>query len=305
MLVRIFLALLIGLGVAGLGGAVLIATHKDRPGPVAAAVPAPTPAPPVQIAMLVAARDVRAGSLLVPEDLAAKQIPPDALPPGATRDSTEARSALLGAMVRRTLQAGQPILADGVLSPGDRGFLAAVLAPGTRAVTVGVDSVSGTAGLIWPGDRVDLILTETIDEQGQPLPHRIAGETVLTDVRVIAVDQNLVQGGQASAGLHAEQNRTITLEVTPGDAERVAVSTRLGRLALVVRSASRTAGPPSDVQDGAHRDAVTAVTNSKPDPVQIVWGGDVSKALRSEPNGKAGAAVRVFRGTQEAVEFKF
>ena len=65
-----------------------------------------------------------------------------------------------GAMVRRSLAPNEPILAGDVLNPGDRGFLAAVLGTGMRAVTVGVDPVSGTAGLIWPGDHVDVVLTQ-------------------------------------------------------------------------------------------------------------------------------------------------
>ena len=64
-----------------------------------------------------------------------------------------------------------------------------------RAVSVGVDPVSGTAGLIWPGDRVDLVLTQSIEDKDQPSDRRVSGETVLTNLRVIAVDQQLVQGG--------------------------------------------------------------------------------------------------------------
>ena len=63
-----------------------------------------------------------------------------------------------------------------------------------RAVTVAVDATTGAAGLIWPGDRVDLILTQTIQEATLPLGRRVAAETVLSDVRVIAIDQQLVQG---------------------------------------------------------------------------------------------------------------
>ena len=76
-------------------------------------------------------------------------------------DTPAARTELFGAMVRRNLATGDVVLSADALNPGDRGFLAAVLGPGMRAVTVGVDAVSGLAGLIWPGDRVDLILTQS------------------------------------------------------------------------------------------------------------------------------------------------
>ena len=85
------------------------------------------------------------------------------------------------------------------MRPGDHGFLAAVLKQGMRAVTVGVDAVSGTAGLIWPGDRVDVILTQSMDDPKLPPGRRVAAETVLQDARVIAIDQVLVQGGVPDA----------------------------------------------------------------------------------------------------------
>ena len=104
-----------------------------------------------------------------------------------------------------------------------------------RAVTVGVDAITGSAGLIWPGDRVDLILTQTIAGATTPIGRRVAAETVLSDVRVIAIDQQLVQGAEANAS--DDQARTVTFEVTQEQAERVSVAIRLGRLSLSVRSA--------------------------------------------------------------------
>jgi pilus assembly protein CpaB len=186
-----------------------------------------------------------------------------------------------------------------VLNPGDHGFLAAVLGTGKRAVTVGVDPVSGTAGLIWPGDHVDVVLTQAIDEKEQPLDRRISGETVLTNVRVIAVDQQLVQGGQgaqANPTAVANANRTVTLEATTFDAERIAVASRLGRLSLVVRSAADDTAPNgTEVQDTA--------SVPPPAPPAIAWAGDVSPALRAHTGGK-GAVIRVNRGKDvEEVHF--
>ena len=67
-------------------------------------------------------------------------------------------------MVRQTLLQHQVILPADIMRPGDHGFLAAVLTPGRRATSIGVDAVSGTAGLIWPGDHVDVILTQEMPE---------------------------------------------------------------------------------------------------------------------------------------------
>ena len=154
----------------------------------------------------------------VMEDIGATEVPIGQEPPGSYADTIGARSSLRGAMVRRSLAPNEPIVAGDVLNPGDRGFLAAVLGTGMRAVTVGVDPVSGTAGLIWPGDHVDVVLTQSIEEKEQPLDRRVSGETVLTNVRVIAVDQQLVQGGQgaqANPTTVANANRTITWKQRP------------------------------------------------------------------------------------------
>jgi pilus assembly protein CpaB len=167
--------------------------------------------------------------------------------------------------------------------PGDHGFLAAVLSKGMRAATVGVDAVSGSGGLIWPGDRVDLILTQTIEDQALPIGHRLVGEAVLQDVRVVAVDQQIVRG--AVAGNEAQTARTITLEVTPEQAERVAVATRLGKLQVVVRSAE-------------------TVATSGEVALPIKWASDVSAALAPTETGK-GPVLRVFSGPSEGKEYHF
>jgi pilus assembly protein CpaB len=272
MFLRIMAVLLGLVGIAGIGLA-LISAQNTGPPPQIVVAPALPPAPKSHI--LVAAHALRAG----------------AEPPGSELDTIAARSALRGAMVRRSLNPSEPLVAPDVLSPGDRGFLAAVLGTGMRAVTVGVDQVSGAAGLIWPGDHVDLVLTQSIEEKEQPVDHRISGETVLTNVRVIAVDQQLVQGGQGSQAnpTAASANRTVTLEATSFDAERVAVASRLGRISLVVRSAADDqAAPGIEIPN----------TASLPPPLApaIAWGGDVSPALRLHPHDKAANIIRVNRG---------
>ncbi len=224
-------------------------------------------------------------------------------------DSAEARNALVGAMVRRMLGEHEVIASDDVLRPGDRGFLAAVLAPGSRAISVEVDAVSGEAGLIWPGDRVDLILTQTIEGTDHSLAHRVSGETMLGDVRVIAVDQQLVQGGQASGLLqnHGPTSRTITLEVTPRDSARIAVATRLGKLLVVLRAAQPQALADAERARSARnrrpacRRAIVADATRAAGPV---WGGDVSRALGTDSAAPA-AEVRLYQGTKQVEAYKF
>ena len=287
MALRLVLIVVIILGVAGLGVLGVIAMAPAPPAAHQAAE-----APPVRASILVAARPVQAGTLLKPEDIAAQDIALSVLPEGALRDAPEARLDLIGAMVRRTLGQGDPLRLDAVLRPGENGFLAAVLAPGMRAVTVGVDAVSGTAGLIWPGDRVDVILTQAFDDNDAAPARRVAGEAVLTAARVIAVDRHLVQGMQPGAVGDSlrETNRTVTLEVTPGEATRIAVANRLGRLSLALRAA----GTPVE-------DAIAQ---------RPVWGGDVSGAFAPagpapSNGGGAGTTIRVFGGPGRVEEIRF
>lgn len=282
MLRALTFLLLLG-GMAGLG---FIAWVQMRPPPEQRAAVAVVE----RAALLVAARPLRVGTLLKPEDLTVQQVPVAEFPPGGMRDSPSLRLELTGAIVRRSLAASEPIQGADVLRPGDHGFLAAVLGAGMRAVTVPVDAVSGSAGLIWPGDRVDLLLTQTLDRDGDPA-RRVAGETVLHDVRVIAIDQMLAQGAEGTSAGPARQVRTATLEVTPRQAEQVAVATRLGRLALVVRSATGGEG-------------MVAGEGVRP---TITWAGDVSPALRGGAPAEPGAAatMRVITGTGRNEEYRF
>ncbi len=287
------------LGLVGLCGIAIALIASQRPAPVQEVVAPPPPPPVPRMHILVAARALRAGNLMVMEDVTAADVDATKPVPGSYPDSIAARTALRGAMICRSLNPNEPIVAGDVLSPGDRGFLAAVLGTGMRAVTVGVDSVSGTAGLIWPGDRVDLLLTQSMDDKDQPIDRRISGETVLTNLRVIAVDQQLVQGGQgaqANPGAAGNTNRTVTLEASSYDAARIAIATRLGRLALVVRSAA-------DDQPATDNDASTAPT--PPESAPIAWSGDVSPALRDRTGGKAATTIRVHHGAKDVEEVKF
>jgi pilus assembly protein CpaB len=285
MLVRVALFLLMGIGLAGFGAVAWINLHPARP-PVQTAAPAPDET----VAVLTAARPLRAGSLLKPEDLTVGKLSPNDVPAGARMDTETARNELFGALVRRNLAKGEVVLTADALNPGDRGFLAAVLSAGMRAVTVGVDAVSGLSGLIWPGDRVDLILTQMQDGSNVPAGRRVSSETVLHDVRVLAIDRQLVQGA-TSESPESQTVRTVTLEVTPAGAERVAVAARIGRLSLSVVPVAQMTGPQP------------AVAVADPSGDGVTWGGDVSSALRGSPSPE-GATVRLIQGADNK-EFRF
>jgi pilus assembly protein CpaB len=251
-MLKTLLFLLMAAGLLGFSAVAWVSLHPPPP-PVVAVE---------KVNVLAAATTLRAGTLLKPDDMELHEVVEGEVPTGARKDTPSARSELFGAMVRQTLLPHQIILPADVMRPGDHGFLAAVLTPGKRAASVGVDAVTGTAGLIWPGDHVDLILTQQIEDPGVPLGRRLAAETVLKDVRVIAVDQQMVQGGASTTGDTSQQSRTVTLEVSPEDVEKVAVATRLGRLSLAVRPVD--SGAPVDMKDHAvtySQDVSTAIGN--------------------------------------------
>jgi pilus assembly protein CpaB len=283
MAIRIVLIALIVLAASGLA---VIGMQALIPPRVVMApadpVTASAPQPLSTVRTLVAARPIPAGSLLRNEDVAVREIPAVEAEEWVLRDNAETRAELAGALVRRFLDTGTPLGLEDVLRPRDRGFLAAVLRPNMRAITVGVDAVTGAAGLIWPGDRVDLLLTQTLDERVAALSRRVVGETVLHDVRVIAVDQQLTQGAAgANAGPDGKVARTVTLEVTAEQAERVAVAQQLGRLSLTIRA--------------------MAVDTAEPPPGRrSVFGGDVSPALaQTDPVERpVGARIRIIQGDE-------
>lgn len=281
MIVRLAFFALMALGLLGFGTVSWISTRP--PPPDAAAVAAST-----KVMVLIAAKPVRAGNLLKPEDIGTKEIPQREAGDDASFDGPDARRALAGAMVRGSLSVGDVIRAKDVMRPGDHGFLAAVLGPGMRAVSIGVDTVSGTAGLIWPGDRIDVILTQAISDPAVPVGRRLAAETVLSGVRVIAIDQQLLQGVAPDAATDNNKARTVTLEVTSAEAERVSVATRIGKLSLTVRSADR---------NGVLADAGQVPTTT--------WASDVSPALGTNVAQGTRDVLHVFPGAGDRKEFRF
>ena len=142
--------------------------------------------------------------------------------------------SLVGTVVRNEITAGQPLTQGALVRPGERGFLAAALGPGMRAVTVGVSATSGVAGFVFPGDRVDLVLTQEVTggEDGPPLR---ASETIVRNIRVLAVDQRLNARDEAGNQV-AQTVATVTFEATPKIAEKIAVAQTIGQLSLSLRS---------------------------------------------------------------------
>jgi pilus assembly protein CpaB len=139
---------------------------------------------------------------------------------------------LLGTVVRNEITAGQPITQGSLIKPGERGFLAAALGPGMRAITVPVSATSGVAGFIFPGDRVDLMLTQQIGgDSGSSLK---TSETIIRNVRVLATDQRMNVRDEEGKPV-VKSTSTVTLETTPKIAEKISVAQTMGQLSLSLR----------------------------------------------------------------------
>lgn len=180
------------------------------------------------VELLVAARDLAPGDVLSPVMLGTAKWPKSAAPPQHMPAAGVDPASLVGAVVRVPVAAGQPLTASQLAPRGEQGVLAALITPGRRAVTIPVSAAAGLAGLVGPGDRVDVLMTASLPGSG-----RVVGLAVVEDVRVLGVDRRLRGGASPDAD---EPPSTVTLEVTPQQAEAVAVAQELGRLSLALRA---------------------------------------------------------------------
>lgn len=238
---------------------------------------------------------------------------------------------LFGTVVRYPISAGQPLTRGALVSPEDRGFLAAALGPGMRAVTVPVTASSGLAGFVFPGDRVDLVLSQEVRGGGEGEPLKVS-ETIVRNLRVLATDQRFTDKDEdGKPVIKAATN--VTLEATPRIAEKIAVAQSMGKLSLSLRSiadqsselsravASGDIKVPEGTDPADERRLLTAFANRPIDSnTTYTTGGDVSRfqrrsvpgspptATASAPGAAAGPAsaptgpvVRVARGNEISV----
>jgi pilus assembly protein CpaB len=238
------------------------------------------PAPKEEIhEVLIADADLAAGTFIKPHHLRWQRWPTDDVPVSYVLRSARAQDEMVGAVVRRGIAAGTPLTDGAVVKPGDRGFLAAVLTPGMRAASVPVNPTSSNAGLIYPGDHVDLILTQAIQNENTGGTRRVS-ETVLRDIRIIAMGSET--GDDPEEGKRYDSARTATFEVTPRQAEKIALVTELGKLSLSLRSLAR-----AEDQKQAAPEA-----NRLP----YTWDSDVSRVLGS--NSRLSSRLTVLRGAK-------
>lgn len=211
---------------------------KGRNAPVVnAAIIAPKPGPKV----LVAQRALPVGTIITPDAVTFQPWPKDMVQDAYFVDGQVDKTKLIGTVVRYQITAGQPLTQGALVAPGDRGFLAAALGPGMRAISIPVSDNTGVSGFIFPGDHVDLMLTQSVKSAGSAsmtgddLEKLKATETVLRNLRVLATDQS-TESETVNGKTVVKNNRLVTLEVTPKLAEKIQVAQTLGTLSLSLRS---------------------------------------------------------------------
>lgn len=282
--------------------------------PAVAAAAAPVPQGPK---VLVAQRALPPGTIISPDALSFQPWPGEMVKDAYFIEGEADMQKLVGTVVRFAITAGEPVTQGALVSPQDRGFLAAALTPGMRAITVPVSSQSGVAGFIFPGDRVDMMLSQGIGgTEGTGLQ---VAETILRNLRVLATDQATTQeivDGKAVPKVSG----TVTLEVTPRIAEKVTVAQSLGSISFSLRpladshtdleralASGEIKLPDNATPEQEEKLLKAAVSQPSDGKTSYVTGGDVSRFQRSTvppqtPSGAApgapGAqpAVPVYRG---------
>lgn len=296
----------------------------------AAAAIAPQPEGPK---VLVAKRALPVGTIITADAVGFQLWPNEMVQDAYFIDGEADMDKLLGTVVRFSITAGEPVTRGGLVSPEDRGFLAAALGPGMRAVTVPVSAKTGVAGFVFPGDRVDMMLTQSVSgrDDGEDLK---TTETFLRNLRVLATDQSTETTTTPEGKTEVRAVRTVTLEVTPRIAEKIQVAETIGTLSLSLRSLADNqteleraiASGAVDVPDNAskadeERILRQAAARPQDGATSFVTGGDVSRFQRttmprpSPPQGAAGEGgapaglavpngpvVRVTRGKETTVE---
>jgi len=293
------LILLVGaLFVAAITAFMARSLMSGAPAPQAGAVPTAVQ-PQNTTEVLVAKRELPVGTILDAQSLEFRPWPKE-LVEGAYFVKTESDPAkLVGTVVRFPIPAGQPVTQGALVKPGDRGFLAAALGPGMRAVTVPVSAQSAVAGFVFPGDRVDLILTQSVAGGGDG-PALKASETVLRNLRVLATDQKTDKATDDKGNTIVTTYSNVTVEATPKIAEKIAVAQTIGSLSLSLRSiadnqgeledaiASGDVNVPADGDPKKEKEMIAkAAARPQEGATTFATGADVSRFQRSTVPAKA------------------
>jgi pilus assembly protein CpaB len=222
---------------------------------------APTPTPTANQAVdtrdvLVAAKDIAPGAVLTKDDLRWQAWPSSGVdesrmivrPANGVEGAADPQQDFIDHIARREIMPGEPMAKDMVIKQGDTSVTAANLKPGMRAITINVSPPAGVAGLILPNDHVDVVMNTPVRDLAQitgwkDVVLRYTSETVLKDIRVVAINQTLAH--DPTKGV-AEPGNLVTLELEPAQVEKLLVAQQLGQLNLSLRSWVRAKPPESN-----------------------------------------------------------
>lgn len=254
--------------------------------------------------VLVAQRALPVGTIITADAINFQAWPKDMVQDAYFVEGEADMQKLLGTVVRNPITAGEPVTKGNLVAPGDRGFLAAALGPGMRAVTIPVSARTGVAGFVFPGDHIDLVLTQTVKGGGDSGMALKASETILKNLRVLATDQSTEQE-MVEGKTRVRTFSTVTLEVTPKIAEKIAVAQTIGTISLSLRSlADNSAELEQAIASGdvkipagatkQQEEALIKQAMSRPiesTKASFVTGGDVSRFQRSTAPSAASAPI--------------
>jgi pilus assembly protein CpaB len=247
--------------VAAGGVAALLAGRSGEEAPPPAA-----PVPTTQIDtvdVLVAKNDIPLGQGVSAQDMQWQVWPVQAASPSFIRRSEkpDAIVALTGAIARGPFVAGEPMREGKLIKANGSGYMAAVLDKGKRAISTEISPETGAGGFILPNDHVDVILSRRerdADKAAGTGADTHSSETIMANIRVLAIDQTLGE----KDGQKVVIGKTATLELTPRQAEQLALSRQLGTLSLSLRSladAGETALPNDDDRASGKRAGINTV----------------------------------------------
>jgi len=241
--------------IAAGGVAAMLAGRSEK----SPAVKAPPVAKIAAVDVLVAKSDIGIGQAVSPSDMQWQEWPANAATGNFIRkkDRPNAIETLSGSIARAPFVTGEPIREVKLVNAKNAGFMAAILPSGMRAISTQISPETGAGGFILPNDHVDVILTRRdrdADKSGGGGDTH-SSEIILSNVRVLAIDQNV----QEKDGQKVVVGKTATLELTPRQAETLALSQQLGSLSLALRSITDFNAKSEKVADDGRRNAINVV----------------------------------------------
>jgi len=223
---------ILGVAVAAGGLAALLMAGGSEPPPA----PAPEPVAKLDtVDVLIAKNDINIGQAVNAGDLTWQQWPSASASSGFIKRNERAGAVeeLTGAIARMPISNGEPVRENRLIKAKGSGYMAAILPSGMRAFSTEISAETGAGGFILPNDHVDVILSrrDREAERATGVESHIS-ETILTDVRVLAIDQTV----EDKNGQKVVVGKTATLELTQRQSETLALSRQLGILTLALRS---------------------------------------------------------------------